>query len=653
MLAVALATGRHVVLEGPPGTGKSTLLRTLAEAAEVALEFVEGNAELTPGRLVGSFDPAIVLERGYRPDAFLEGPLVAAMRSGGLLYLEELNRVPEETLNVLIVALAEGEVHVPRFGHVVAEPGFRLIAAMNPYDAIGTARVAQAVYDRVCRIAIGYQDAAGERRIVAAESRLDRDTELYDLAVDVARASREHRDVAVGSSVRGAIDLTLLADGLRVARGRPHGDAGEGWGGELPSREILLDAALAALSGRVRLDDGCERTPEEVVTELLDAALARRQQVRRARSEDEPAEAGGGANGGQDGAQDGAPPGKAPAPAGDQQQGGDRLSGGRDTIAQARDRIEQAGAAIARVAEAGRQTFARTLMQATHPDFSAVSPELGSLDEQAFADALDDDPEAGLALLADLVRATDADLRRQARQLAVRLCVQLGRGGRLRASGVGRLGHISGSMDGDLDLDRSLDRTGGQRPRGRDDLVVRAWHAPKRSVCLLVDRSGSMRGAQVLMAAVAAAGVVHAAERQREQVNVSVLSFANEVTVLQGQGQRRPAAALVSDILALRGLGSTDLALALYAAERQLAGAHGTGERVALLLSDSVATTGTDPLRAAAGIDRVHVLGTSDDRQSQEAGRALAARGGGRYVRVDPETVARGQLPAALNRLLA
>ena len=130
------------------------------------MEFVEGNAELTPARLVGHFDPALVLEAGYKPEIFVDGPLLTALREGALLYIEELNRVPEETLNVLVGALAEGEIHVPRLGRIPAGDGFRLIAAMNPFDAVGTARVSQAIADRMCRIAIGYQDAAGEREIV-------------------------------------------------------------------------------------------------------------------------------------------------------------------------------------------------------------------------------------------------------------------------------------------------------------------------------------------------------------------------------------------------------------------------------------------------------------------------------------------------------
>ena len=146
VLFAALEANRHVVLEGPPGTGKSTLLRAVAEETGIGLVFVEGNAELTPARLVGHHDPALVLQAGYRNEAFVEGPLLRAMREGQLLYIEELNRVPEETLNVLITALAEGEIHVPRVGMVEAAAGFRLVAAMNPFDAVGTARIGQAIY---------------------------------------------------------------------------------------------------------------------------------------------------------------------------------------------------------------------------------------------------------------------------------------------------------------------------------------------------------------------------------------------------------------------------------------------------------------------------------------------------------------------------
>ncbi len=262
MLAASLAAGIHVVLEGPPGTGKSTLLRAVADGAGLGVEFVEGNAELTPARLVGHFDPALVLEAGYKPEIFVDGALITALREGRLLYIEELNRVPEETLNVLVGALAEGEIHVPRLGHVAAKPTFRLIAAMNPFDAVGTARVSQAIADRMCRIAIGYQDAPGEREIV--ERGTDADGPLVSSAVELTRLTRTHPNVRMGSSVRGAIDMVRLGHGLAALRGEREPEPGDA---------TYADAAVAALSGRLRLEEGCERTPEEIVLELIERLM--------------------------------------------------------------------------------------------------------------------------------------------------------------------------------------------------------------------------------------------------------------------------------------------------------------------------------------------------------------------------------------------
>lgn len=64
LLVAALDGGAHVLLEGPPGTGKSTLLRAVASDRDVPFFLVEGNAELTPARLIGHFDPAQVLANG-------------------------------------------------------------------------------------------------------------------------------------------------------------------------------------------------------------------------------------------------------------------------------------------------------------------------------------------------------------------------------------------------------------------------------------------------------------------------------------------------------------------------------------------------------------------------------------------------------------
>ncbi len=256
ILAVVLDAGRHVVLEGPPGTGKSTLLRMMCRGAGLGFVFVEGNAELTPSRFLGSYDPAMVLEGGYHADAFVEGPLVWALREGSVLYIEEFNRVPEETLNVLITALEEGEAHIPRYGTIQGTDGFRLVAAMNPFDAVGTARISHVVSDRTCRIAIGYLDAEREQAIVRLQH--DAPSDVVEFAVDLTRSTRDHPDIRIGASVRGAIDLTVLAVQLAA------------WRGVSPmTRDTLRDAALVALTGRIRVDESGTRSPDEIIDELF------------------------------------------------------------------------------------------------------------------------------------------------------------------------------------------------------------------------------------------------------------------------------------------------------------------------------------------------------------------------------------------------
>jgi MoxR-like ATPase len=288
LIVAALTADRHVLLEGPPGTGKSTVLRAVAHELGIGFEFVEGNAELTPARLVGHFDPARVLTDGYAPDVFEDGPLVSALRAGSLLYVEEINRIPEETLNVLITVMSEHELHVPRVGRIAAEPGFRLVAAMNPFDAIGTARISGAVYDRVCRLSVGYQSADDETDIVsvAAPQAAVEATGSAWIAkmVEVVRLTRSHPDIRVGSSVRGAIDATALVGSLASIRCVAATDV-----------DLGLDAALMALSGRIRVREGCSRSPEDIVTELF-------------RSVFDPTPEGDGAEGG--------PKGKATAPVG-------------------------------------------------------------------------------------------------------------------------------------------------------------------------------------------------------------------------------------------------------------------------------------------------------------------------------------------------
>ena len=271
LLLAAVAAGRDILLEGPPGTSKTTMLKAITGQWDIPLVLVEGNGELTPAKLIGHHHPARVLREDYSSENFVPGPLVEAMQDGGFLYIEEFNRAPEDTINTLLMAIGERTVAVPRVGVIRARPTFRVVASMNPYDNVGTTRVSVSVHDRLCRLALSYQDEAAERDIVRLRTGIGTDERLGERivldAVAVTRATRAHADVRQGSSVRGAIDTVLVAVELATLRsiGCPDDDG---------YASTLLDAMLVALSGRIQLDEVADTTAERVLREIWEGVLS-------------------------------------------------------------------------------------------------------------------------------------------------------------------------------------------------------------------------------------------------------------------------------------------------------------------------------------------------------------------------------------------
>jgi MoxR-like ATPase len=250
---------KHILLEGPPGTSKSTIVRSLARSMNVPFHFIEGSIDLTPSKLIGFFNPGKVLKDSYQKEYFEMGPLTQAMEESGVLYLEEFNRMSSESANLLITPMEEGLINIPRYGQVSAGDGFTIICSQNPYDDVGTLQVSRAFLDRVVRIRMDYQSEDEEIEIAALRSGSD-NQQLIKSAVRVTRVTRDMQEIKLGASVRAAIDIILLMENLALLSD------------EELTPEDMTDACKMALTSKVWLSETINATPEEIVERVVDRA---------------------------------------------------------------------------------------------------------------------------------------------------------------------------------------------------------------------------------------------------------------------------------------------------------------------------------------------------------------------------------------------
>lgn len=247
----AIGSGRHLMIEGPVGVGKTILAVAVARHLKRPVFRVDGDERYTEQKLSGWFDPPIVMEKGYVPEAFVPGPLMSAMREGGVLFINEMNRMPEGVQNILLPAMDEGLIEVPKIGTVRARPGFVVIGTQNPREFVATTAISEALSDRFELLLLDYQPE-DEEVAIASRHLPGVSPEAIARSVWIARKTRDHPNIRRGASVRAAMSIAQLSKSFSD-------DLYEG----------IRKAAHMALPTRIEMREESKRTAEQVIEEIV------------------------------------------------------------------------------------------------------------------------------------------------------------------------------------------------------------------------------------------------------------------------------------------------------------------------------------------------------------------------------------------------
>jgi len=158
-ILIALFAGGHVLIEGVPGTGKTLLVRTLAQALNLSFNRIQFTVDLMPADITGT--RMLHEQDGQRELVFAKGPIFAHV-----LLADEINRATPKTQSALLEAMAERQVTVAGTTHKLPPPFF-VLATLNPIEMEGTYPLPEAQLDRfLFKVFLPYPTAAEMQRII-------------------------------------------------------------------------------------------------------------------------------------------------------------------------------------------------------------------------------------------------------------------------------------------------------------------------------------------------------------------------------------------------------------------------------------------------------------------------------------------------------
>jgi MoxR-like ATPase len=234
-LVSILARG-HLLIEGVPGVGKTTLGQALARSVDCSFQRVQFTSDLLPSDVLG-ISVYSALEQEFE---FKRGPVFT-----NVLLADEINRTAPKTQSALLEAMNEGQVTVDAHSYELPQP-FLVIATQNPVEHHGTYPLPESQLDRfLLRVRMGYPDAQAEREIVRSEAGISQleslrpvlsgadvlemqqavkqirvDESLVNYALEIVAKTRKSEFLSLGVSPRGSQALYRAAQAMAFLEGR-------------------------------------------------------------------------------------------------------------------------------------------------------------------------------------------------------------------------------------------------------------------------------------------------------------------------------------------------------------------------------------------------------------------------------------------------
>lgn len=233
---VAILCDGHMLLEDVPGTGKTTLAKTIARSLGCSFQRIQFTPDLLPSDVTGIY----YYNQKNQEFEFRAGPIFSQ-----ILLADEINRATPRTQSALLEAMQEKQSTVDIATHQLPQP-FLVMATQNPVELEGTFPLPEAQLDRfLLKIGLGYPDESQENQILLRfekEDPLDKlkpvtdpntvismqsqvrqtrvEESIRKYIVAICRATRNHGDIDLGASPRATMALYRTCQALASIRGR-------------------------------------------------------------------------------------------------------------------------------------------------------------------------------------------------------------------------------------------------------------------------------------------------------------------------------------------------------------------------------------------------------------------------------------------------